>query len=225
MKSTGKYFLKTIILVLLIFCSFSIYGQTLGCNFKPGTIQLSLIGQSQGNTIESYVVLVDGGNIIRYKSSVNTGTINAVNVGSYKAIAITWDKTQANIPSVEVGKNISDVNHCWKSTSLDISICDCNTSTNSITVPVTAGISPRYILTDGKGIIQQIQTSTTFSGLSNGIYNQYTVCETGMNIEVGSRITTIPNSNFCNIIPLSYVVCLLECEPIICAPLVVSKIR
>jgi hypothetical protein len=47
---------------------------------------------------------VDGGNIIRYKSVVNSGTIDAVGVGSYKAVAITWDNTQLNLPSLEIGK-------------------------------------------------------------------------------------------------------------------------
>jgi hypothetical protein len=52
-----------------------------------------------------------------------------VTVGSYKAVAITWDNSQANAPVVEVGLNLNNVDHCWKSTAVDMSICDCNTTT------------------------------------------------------------------------------------------------
>lgn len=206
-------------------CSFTICSQTLGCNFKPGTIQLNLSGQSIGTNIVSYVVLVDGGNIIRYKSVVNSGTIEAVGVGSYKAVAITWDNSQLNLPSLEIGKNFTEIDHCLKSTAVDISICDCNTTTNSITVPSSVGLSPQYLLTDGRGVIQQVQSGTTFSGLSNGVYNHYVLCNTNPSLVIGTKITTIPSTDFCRIVPLSYVVCVAECAPVICVPMVIAKIR
>lgn len=206
-------------------CSFTICSQTLGCNFKPGTIQLNLSGQSIGTNIVSYVVLVDGGNIIRYKSVVNSGTIEAVGVGSYKAVAITWDNSQLNLPSLEIGKNFTEIDHCLKSTAVDISICDCNTTTNSITVPSSVGLSPQYLLTDGRGVIQQVQSGTTFSGLSNGVYNHYVLCNTNPSLVIGAKITTIPSTDFCRIMPLSYVVCVAECAPVICVPMVIAKIR
>ncbi|NBA78886.1 hypothetical protein GOQ04_25265 [Emticicia sp. ODNR4P] len=200
-------------------------GQTLGCNFKPGTIQLNLSGQSIGTNIVSYVVLVDGGNIIRYKSLVNSGTIDAVGVGSYKAVAITWDNTQSSKPSLEIGKNLTEIDHCWKSTTIDLSICDCNTTTNSITVPSSEGPSPQYLLTDGKGVIQQVQRGTTFSNLGNGVYNHYVFCNINSNAIVGSKITTFPSTDFCRMAPLSYVVCLTECAPVICLPIAIRKTK
>jgi len=186
-----KYFPKSFLLLLslLMMCSFTVCSQTLGCNFKPGTIQLNLSGQSIGTNIVSYVVLVDGGNIIRYKSVVNSGTIEAVGVGSYKAVAITWDNSQLNLPSLEIGKNFTEIDHCLKSTAVDISICDCNTTTNSITVPSSVGLSPQYLLTDGRGVIQQVQSGTTFSGLSNGVYNHYVLCNTNPSLVIGTKIT------------------------------------
>jgi len=222
-----KYFPKSFLLLLslLMMCSFTICSQTLGCNFKPGTIQLNLSGQSIGTNIVSYVVLVDGGNIIRYKSVVNSGTIEAVGVGSYKAVAITWDNSQLNLPSLEIGKNFTEIDHCLKSTAVDISICDCNTTTNSITVPSSVGLSPQYLLTDGRGVIQQVQSGTTFSGLSNGVYNHYVLCNTNPSLVIGAKITTIPSTDFCRIVPLSYVVCVAECAPVICVPMVIAKIR
>lgn len=222
-----KYFPKSFLLLssLLMMCSFTVCSQTLGCNFKPGTIQLNLSGQSIGANIVSYVVLVDGGNIIRYKSVVNSGTIEAVGVGSYKAIAITWDNSQSNLPSLEIGKNFTEIDHCLKSTAVDISICDCNTTTNSITVPSSVGLSPQYLLTDGRGVIQQVQSGTTFSGLSNGVYNHYVLCDTNSSLAIGAKITTIPSTDFCRIMPLSYVVCVAECAPVICVPMVIAKIR
>ncbi len=222
-----KYYQRNFLLLssLLIMCSFTVCSQTLGCNFKPGTIQLNLSGQSTGANIVSYVVLVDGGNIIKYKSLVNSGTIDAVSVGSYKAIAITWDNTQSNLPTLDVGKNLNDIEHCWKSTSVELSICDCNTTTNSITVPSSVGASPQYLLTDGKGIIQQVQNGTTFSGLANGVYNHYVVCNTNTSAVIGTKITTIPATDFCRIMPLSYVVCVAECAPVICVPMIIAKIR
>jgi hypothetical protein len=98
-----------------------------------------LTGQSQGTNIVTYIVLVDGGNVIKFKS-LNSTTIDNVTVGSYKAVAITWDNSQANAPVVEVGLNLNNVDHCWKSTAVDMSICDCNTTTNSITVPISTGV-------------------------------------------------------------------------------------
>jgi len=222
-----KYFPKSFLLLLslLMICGYTMLGQTLGCNFKPGTIQLNLNGQSVGANIVSYVVLVDGGNIIRYKSVVNSGTIDAVGVGSYKAVAITWDNTQSNLPSLEIGKNLGDIDHCLKSTAVDLSICDCNTTTNSVTVPNSVGLSPQYILTDGRGVIQQVQNGTTFSGLSNGVYNHYVLCNTNLSAVIGTKITTLPSTDFCRIMPLSYVVCVAECAPVICVPMVIAKIR
>lgn len=222
-----KYFQSSFLLLIsvLLLLSLNVFSQTLGCNFKPGAIQLNLSGQSKGTTIVSYVVLVDASNIVRYKSLENSGVIESVNAGSYKAVALTWDTRQENLPKIEIGKNLTEIDHCLKSTTVDLSICDCNTATNSITVPSSVGQSPQYILTDGKGIIQQVQNSTTFSGLNNGVYNHYVLCNSNSNAIVGAKIMTVPSTDFCRIVPLSYVVCLAECAPVICVPMVIAKIR
>jgi hypothetical protein len=185
-----------------------------------------LTGQSQGTNIVTYIVLVDGGNIIKYKSALNATTIDNVAVGSYKAVAITWDNSQANAPVVEVGLNLNNVDHCWKSTAVDMSICDCNTTTNSITVPISAGVNPQYVLTNGRGVIQSIQSSTTFSGLTNDVYNVYVACGIGTkpNLLVGSNIKLVTTSDLCEPIPLPYVVCVAECAPVICMPMTVMKL-
>lgn len=228
-KMIQKYFgaIKTIqIIGLIMATSVLALGQNLGCNFKPGTITLNLTGQSQGANIVTYVVLVDGGNVIRYKSGMNAATIDNVTVGSYKAVAVTWDNTQTNVPTLEVGVNLNSVDHCWKSTSVDLSICDCNTTTNSITVPVSLGINPQYVLTNGRGVIQSIQTSTTFSGLANEVYNVYVACGMGTkpNLLVGSNIKLVSTSDLCESIPLPYVVCVPECAPVICLPMTVVRL-
>jgi len=224
-----KYFVTVRALQIILFVAVTSavsLGQNLGCNFKPGTITLNLTGQSQGTNIVTYIVLVDGGNIIKYKSALNATTIDNVAVGSYKAVAITWDNSQANAPVVEVGLNLNNVDHCWKSTAVDMSICDCNTTTNSITVPISAGLNPQYVLTNGRGVIQSIQSSTTFSGLTNDVYNVYVACGIGTkpNLLVGSNIKLVTTSDLCEPIPLPYVVCVAECAPVICMPMTVMKL-
>ncbi|NBB31602.1 hypothetical protein [Cellulophaga sp. BC115SP] len=224
-----KYFVTLRALQIILFVAVTSavsLGQNLGCNFKPGTITLNLTGQSQGTNIVTYIVLVDGGNIIKYKSALNATTIDNVAVGSYKAVAITWDNSQANAPVVEVGLNLNNVDHCWKSTAVDMSICDCNTTTNSITVPISAGVNPQYVLTNGRGVIQSIQSSTTFSGLTNDVYNVYVACGIGTkpNLLVGSNIKLVTTSDLCEPIPLPYVVCVAECAPVICMPMTVMKL-
>jgi hypothetical protein len=228
-NSIQKYFvtIRALQVILLVAVASAVtLGQNLGCNFKPGTITLNLTGQSQGTNIVTYIVLVDGGNVIKFKSGLNSTTIDNVTVGSYKAVAITWDNSQANAPVVEVGLNLNDVDHCWKSTAVDMSICDCNTTTNSITVPISTGVNPQYVLTNGRGVIQSIQSSTTFSGLNNDVYNVYVACGIGTkpNLLVGSNIKLVTTSDLCEPIPLPYVVCVAECAPVICMPMTVMKL-
>ncbi|MDI9867379.1 hypothetical protein QM480_23755 [Flectobacillus sp. DC10W] len=228
-KLVQKYFVIAKVLQIILFVTFVntvVIGQNLGCNFKPGTITLNLTGQSQGSNIVTYIVLVDGGNIIKYKSALNATTIDNVVVGSYKAVAVTWDNTQANAPVLEIGLNLNNVDHCWKSIAVDMSICDCNTTTNSITVPVSTGLNPQYVLTNGRGVIQAIQPSTTFSGLTNDVYNVYVACGIGTapNLLVGSNIKLVTTSDLCEPIPLPYVVCVAECAPVICLPMTVLKL-
>ena len=124
------FYIRLLLFLGLFLLSKEEYAQSLGCNFKPGDITLILSGQSQGANISSQVVLIDGGNIVRYKSLINQTTLFNVGTGSYKAVAITFDNSV--IPTVEVGKTIDDISNCLKTGAIPLNICDCNSSANRI---------------------------------------------------------------------------------------------
>jgi len=203
--------------------------QNLGCNYKPGDITFNLSGQTQGAQVNTFIVLIDGGNIIRYKSALNQKTLLNVGVGSYQAVAITYDITQNIIPLIEIGTNINLIGNCSKSIAVPISICDCNTNNNFInaTLSVT-GLNKQYVLTNGKGVIQQISSTANFQGLTDGVYNLYVVCNdvssTLPSVVVGANILGVPSTNLCLSAPLSYVVCLPpSCKENVCIPYTVTK--
>ncbi len=214
------------ILYLLLATGINTYGQTQGCNFKPGNITLTLAGQTQAPTVVSYVVLLDANNIITYKSTPNNTTLYNVRVGGYQAASITYDMNQSIIPNIEVGSDFNNLEHCLKSNTVDLSVCDCNTYSSTITVPPANGINPQYVLTNGRGIIQAISTSTTFNNLTNDVYNLYVVCGNGSisNLTIGGKITNIAASNFCMPNPLPYIICTPDCVPL-CVPISVVRTR
>lgn len=218
---------RWVVLAGIILLSNISRAQQMGCNYKAGDITFQLIGQSQGSNIVSQIVLVDGGDIIRYKSLPNQTTISNVFGGSYKAIAITYDQTQSPLPVIETGSNITLVGNCLKSIPVTISVCDCNTNINEITanIPVT-GTTQQFVLTNGKGVIQKVSSKAHFEGLTNGVYNLYSVCgsaESIQNVVVGGNIRNLPTENLCMATPLSYVVCLPDCKSELCLPFIVVK--
>lgn len=222
------FYIRIVLFIGLFLLFKGIYAQNLGCNYKPGDITLILSGQSQGANISSQIVLIDAGNIIRYKSLINQTTLLNVVIGSYKAVAITFDNRV--VPVVEVGKTINDVNNCLKSATIAINICDCNSTDNFISATIPAvGNNPKYILTNGKGIILQIQTKPSFQSITNGVYNLYAACadnsEPITGLIVGGSIRNVNSTNLCLATPLSYVVCLPECKVEICVPYSITKIR
>lgn len=222
------FYIRLLLLLGLFLLSKGVYSQSLGCNYKPGDITLILIGQSQGSNISSQIVLIDAGNIIRYKSEINQTTLFNVAIGSYKAVAITFDNHV--IPAVEVGKTIDEINNCLKSTAIVLNICDCNSSDNFISANLQiAGNNQQYVLTNGRGDILQIQTKPNFQSITNGVYNLYATCSDNSQqitgLVIGGSIRNISSTNLCLATPLSYVVCLQECKLEICVPFSITKIR
>jgi hypothetical protein len=217
--------------VLLIFFLLVLekgFSQNLGCNYKPGDIVLTLTGQTTGSSISSQVILIDANQIIRYKSLVNQTKLFNVAIGSYKAIAITFDNTQQ--PLVEIGKNIDEINNCLKSVAVPLNICDCNSSENFISASLQVkGENQKFVLTNGKGVIQQIANTPYFQGITNGVYNLYVACS-GINqpisgMIIGGSIGNIATANLCMETPLSYVVCLSECKVELCIPYTIIKTK
>lgn len=230
------FYTRLLLFLGLFLLSEGIYAQNLGCNYKPGDITLTLSGQSQGANISSQIMLLDTNNIIRYKSLINQTTLFNVVIGNYKAVAITFDNRV--VPVVEVGKTINDISNCLKSAAIPINICDCNSTDNFISAnfPVLSpavgkgGIPAiQYVLTNGKGVILQIQNTPNFQSITNGVYNVYGACADNSGpiagLALGGSIRNINSTNLCFATPQSYVVCLPECKLEICIPFSITKIR
>src|ERR1700712_2996002 len=203
--------------------------QNLGCNYKVGEVKLSFTGQSSGANFTSYVVLVDGNNIIKYVSAPNNTTLTNVQAGNYFGVGITYNNKQQTL-NLTVGSSIANISACSKTPALAIGVCSCNSSTNIISATssgksTVSGQVNKYILTNGKGIISQISNMPSFMGIVDGVYNMYAVSFVGAttpNLAWGIDLSGI--SALCLSIsnPLGYAVCLSPtCKPI-CVPIVVN---
>lgn len=149
---------KSLILILmmglLMLPNTSVHAQTGVCNFKAGNVTLVLSGQSTGANITSKLVLTNSSGLIQYVSAANNTTISNVNPGNYLAYGVTYDSSTN--PNLVVNGNINSVGFCYKTTSIPLSVCDCNNNTGTLSASVSgqstvAGQTNAYVLTDGKG--------------------------------------------------------------------------
>jgi hypothetical protein len=111
----------------------SSYGQA--CNYKSGTVTMSLSGQTTGSNVSSQLVLTNSSGVIQYVSPVNVMSIANVSANTYQAVAVTY--TNSVSPNLTVGGDINLVSSCSKTVAVPISICDCNNATGVFTVGQT----------------------------------------------------------------------------------------
>ncbi|MDI9877783.1 hypothetical protein, partial [Flectobacillus rivi] len=74
--------------VLMLMLWESSYGQA--CNYKSGTVTMSLSGQTTGSNVSSQLVLTNSSGIIQYVSPVNVMSIANVSANTYQAVAVTY---------------------------------------------------------------------------------------------------------------------------------------
>jgi uncharacterized repeat protein (TIGR01451 family) len=191
--------------------------QTGACNFKAGNVTLVLSGQSTGANITSQLVLTNSSGIIQYVSTANNTTLNNVSPGNFLAYGVTYDSSTN--PNLTVGGNINSVGFCYKTTSIPLSVCDCNNSTGTLSASVSgqtavAGQVNKYALTDGKGIILAIDNVPTFTGYGNGVYNIYGVSYdsngTINGLSINSNINNVSGSCVNISQGSGYIVCMPE---------------
>lgn len=212
-----KSFIFVWIISFILFPVKSLQAQTGPCNFKTGNVTLVLSGQSTGANITSQMVLTNTSGIIQYVSNANNTTITNVPVGNYLAYGITYD-TSTN-PNLTVGGNINAVGFCYKTTSIPLSVCDCNNSSGTLSASVSgqttiAGQVNKYALTDGKGNILAIDNVPTFTGYGNGIYNIYAISYDGAGtlngLAINNNISSVSGSCVNVSQGTGYIVCMPE---------------
>lgn len=225
LRPNGLYSMIGIVMLMLII-SITSYGQA--CNYKTGTVTMTLTGQSTGANISSQLVLTNASGIIQYVSPVNTLTINNVSANNYQAIAVTYNNSVA--PNLVVGGDINLVSYCNKTTPIALNVCDCNNTTGVFTVTQSgqtnsAGQTNKYVLTNGTGRIIAISNSPSFSGYSNGVYNVYGVSYAGNinGLVVGGLINSISGDCFDITAAVGYVVCVPELSLLKAGPSVAEK--
>jgi uncharacterized repeat protein (TIGR01451 family) len=213
-------------LLLTTFGVLKINAQT--CNYKVGTVTMSLSGQTTGANISSQLVLTNPNGIIQYVSSPNNLTISNVAANTYNAVAVTYNN--GNAPNLSVGSDINLVSFCNKSTAVSIGVCDCNNSTGVFAVAQSgqtakSGQINKYVLTNGKGIILAISDTPTFSGYGNGIYNVYGVSYAGIvnNLVKDGLISSVNGSCVDITKGVGYVVCVPELSIDKAGPAVAEK--
>lgn len=212
---------KSLILLLVVGLFFlptkSLQAQTSTCNFKAGNVTLVLSGQSTGSNITSQLILTNATGVIQYVSAANNTSLSNVTSGNYLAYGVTYDSS-TNLNLV-VGGNVNSVSFCYKTTSIPLSVCDCNNATGTLAASVSgqttvAGQVNKYVLTDGKGQILAIDNVPTFTGYGNGVYNIYGVSYDGNGtlngLTLGNNISSLSGSCVSITPGTGYIVCLPE---------------
>lgn len=212
---------KSLILFLVMGLFFlttqSVQAQTGTCNFKAGNVTLVLSGQSTGSNITSQLVLTNSSGVIQYISAANNTTLNNVAPGNYLAYGVTYDSSTN--PNLSIGGNVNSVGFCYKTTSIPLSVCDCNNATGTLSASVSgqttiAGQVNKYVLTDGKGQILAIDNVPTFTGYGNGVYNIYGVSYDGNGtingLAINNNISSVSGSCVSVTPGTGYIVCLPE---------------
>ncbi|MCK6694450.1 MAG: thrombospondin type 3 repeat-containing protein, partial [Thermoanaerobaculia bacterium] len=187
------------------------------CHFKTGDpVALNASGYNNAAGYAQSYLLTDNTGIIQYVTA--TLPINGVAAGQYTAYAVNYRTTGAQ-PNLSVGININAIGgDCVDlSAPLPVGVCDCNNTTGNLTFNLsgnntTGGYTQSFALTDPDGTILAISAAASFSALTDGVYNVYSVnYETSGGISsytVGNQITTVNGPCFDISVALGFVVCI-----------------
>ena len=236
MKKTHKIFQIVIIVCMIITSSFVAKAQ-MSCDYNSPNIAFNIgtPGTFPNNSLTSYILVDHATGIIAKISSTQsfTGIVQPKLYGIY-AFSYVNDNT---VTGLTVGGALSNLTAACGDLSnpLIVNVClpsnsgDCDYTTSSITLKTVTtppvGGTTQYILTNLSGIILQITSTPTFTGLwGSQSYNVYAVSYTGIisNLTVGSNFNTITGSCYDLSNPLLVTVCV--CKPI-CLIITVTKIK
>lgn len=235
MKKINKVIQKAILLCFLG-VSWVANAQT-ACDYNSSSVTFNIgtAGTLPSNSLTSYL-LVDKTTGLIAQISTTSSFSGIVQSKIYDVYAFSYVNDNT-VTGLIVGGALSAVTASCSdfSNPLTVKICPpatagaCDYTTSSFTLqtatPPPAGGTTQYILTNLNGVILQVTSTPTFTGLSGSqSYNVYAVSYTGSisNLTVGSNYSAITGTCYDLSNPLPVTVCV--CKPI-CLPVSITKIK
>ncbi len=208
------------------------------CDYNSSSVSFSIgtAGTVPSGALTKYLLVDHATNLIdQISSTTSFSGITQTKVYDIYAFSYTDNNT---VVGLVVGGSLASLTASCSDISnpLTVKICppfipgsSCDYTTPSITVRTAttppAGATTQYFLVNAAGIILQIASTPTFSGLS-GVqsYNLYAVSYSQpiSNLTLGGNYNSITGSCYDLSNPLPIKVCV--CKPI-CLPVTVNKIR
>jgi hypothetical protein len=235
MKNKNKL-LEKALLIILMALPLMVNAQVCDYTSSSVTFNIGTSATLPSNSLTSYLLVDNSTKTIIQISSTPTFT-GIVQAKLYDVYAYSYVNNNT-VTGLVVGGALSTItSSCGDfSNPLTVRICPasgtgstCDYTTSSFTVKTAstppAGGTTQYILANSSGVILQLTSTPTFTGLSGSqSYNLYAVSYTGTvsNLTVGSSINSISGScyDLSNALPITVCVC----QPI-CLPVTVTKIK
>nr|WP_299417252.1 hypothetical protein [uncultured Emticicia sp.] len=235
MKNKNKL-LEKALLIIVMALPLMVNAQVCDYTASSVTFNIGTSATLPSNSLTSYLLVDNATKTILQISSTPSFT-GIVQSKLYDVYAYSYVNNNT-VTGLVVGGALSTItSSCGDfSNSLTVRICPasgtgstCDYTTSSFTVKTAstppAGGTTQYILANSSGVILQLTSTPTFTGLSGSqSYNVYAVSYTGTvsNLTVGSSINSISGScyDLSNALPITVCVC----QPI-CLPVTVTKIK
>lgn len=235
MKNRYKL-LQKVLIVMVMSLPMLVNAQVCDYTSSSVTFNIGTAATLPSNSITSYL-LVDNATKTIVQISSTPSFSGIVQSKLYDVLAYSYVNNNT-VTGLVVGGALSTISSsCGDfSNPLTVRICPpsngggtCDYTTSSFTVktvstPPTGGTT-QYILTNLSGLILQVSSTPTFTGLSGSqTYNVYAVSYTGSvsNLTVGGSVNSITGACYDLSNPLAVRVCV--CQPI-CLPVTVTKIK
>ena len=234
MKNRNKLLQKALLVLVM---AFPLMSKAQVCDYTSSSVTFNIGTPATlpSNSLTSYL-LVDNATQTIVQISSTPSFSGIVQSKLYDVYAYSYVNNNT-VTGLVVGGALSTItSSCGDfSNPLTVRICPpsgnggtCDYTTSSFTVR-TVGSPPagttQYILTDLSGVILQVASTPTFTGLSGSkSYNVYAVSYTGTitNLTVGSSVNSITGACYDLSNPLPITVCV--CQPI-CLPVTVTRIK
>ena len=235
MKNRNKLLQKALLVLVM---AFPLMSKAQVCDYTSSSVTFNIGTPATlpSNSLTSYL-LVDNATQTIVQISSTPSFSGIVQSKLYDVYAYSYVNNNT-VTGLVVGGALSTItSSCGDfSNPLTVRICPpsgnggtCDYTTSSITLKTAstppAGGTTQYILTNLSGLILQVSSTPTFTGLSGSqSYNVYAVSYTGTitNLTVGSSVNSITGTCYDLSNPLPITVCV--CQPI-CLPVTVTRIK
>jgi len=224
--------------LLIIVMALPFMGNAQVCDYTSSSVTFNIGTPATlpSNSLTSYL-LVDNATKTIVQISSTSSFSGIVQSKLYDVYAYSYVNNNT-VTGLVVGGALSTVSSsCGDfSNPLTVRICPpstsgatCDYTTSSVTVKTVStpptGVTTQYILTNLNGLILQVVSTPTFTGLSGSqTYNVYAVSYSASvsNLTVGSSVNSITGTCYDLSNPLPITVCV--CQPI-CLPVTVTRIK